>query len=83
MLTHSDKLAEELKQGHETARSQSAGNHSVTLLGSRVVVHVLDVVGIDIRHVESVAIVVDDIVFHSRFTRALLLTQGRWGWLMN
>jgi hypothetical protein len=30
-----------------------------------------------------VTIVVDDIVFHSRFTRALLLTQGRWGWLMN
>ena len=83
MLTHSDKFAEELKQGHEAACCQSAGDHPVTLLGSRVVVHVLDVVGIDIRHVESVAIVVDDIVFHSRFTRALLLTQGRWGWLMN
>ena len=54
-MIHSNQLDEELQQGKEAAYCQSAGDHPVTLLGSRVVVHVLDVLGIDIRHVDVLA----------------------------
>ena len=81
MLIHSNQLNEELEQGNEAAYCQSAGNHPVALLGSRTVVHVLDVLGFDIRHVDVLAGMVQMVTFsHSVLAHALLLPQGRWVW---